>query len=282
MAVGLGAIFEKICKEIDLPELQRLRLLEPRVWKQVRSRIMEVLRNIILTAWEETGEDDLFSTCLVSVLDRVLPPLPVAGPAPRPEDPEPEPLQPPADNSGDDDDDDDDDDLNAAVDVNAADDGDRFLPPDGGGDLQGGEQDEGPGLPLPGGDHNQQLGQQLQIMEQEEEGSPHRDYDPVLPQVGDVHIDIPVCCQEAEEVGVGEGEPRIRRHNVRIGDILDVEGGVPNLDVIYPPLPDTTDRGVSTDTITRWRRRRRNTRSVGLQTRLGGRCTARQRLGWPY
>jgi hypothetical protein len=84
---------------------------------------------------------------------------------------------------------------------------------------------------------------------------------------------IAECCNIPDEVA-----DSFRWHNVRLGDVLDVEGGVPDLQLLHPPPPDTTDRGVCTE---RTRRRRRR-RTIGIQATLGGRCNARQRLAWPY
>jgi hypothetical protein len=112
-------------------------------------------------------------------------------------------------------------------------------------------------------------------IQQDEGHSPHHEVDPVSPQ-GEVE-ELAECCVGGFEE-VGEGAPR--RHTVRLGDILDVEGGgVPDLQLLHPPPPDTTERGASP---MRPPRRRRRSRSVGLQTRLGGRSTVRHRLGWPY
>jgi hypothetical protein len=157
-------------------------------------------------------------------------------------------------------------------------------------------QDDYPGQPHPRGEHHQQEQRLLQPqheVEQEGDGGPHKQCDSVLPHVGVGDIDISDDTPPQLEVGhpstsrfceCGEahtGPPSQAagvRHQVQLGDILDVayEGDPPDLCWIYPPTPDTRDAGVNTPS------RRRRRRTVGVQTSLGGRCTARQRLGWPY
>jgi hypothetical protein len=45
------------------------------------------------------------------------------------------------------------------------------------------------------------------------------------------------------------------------------------------PCPQMISKGTN---VHQRRRRKPRSRSVGLQTTLGGRCSARRRLAWPY